>query len=261
MTFLSGIFLFSGPFLLSLLLQDLHGYAALDAGIILVPSFLTWLLLSPLAGRLYGHLDCRLLVGSSLGLFIGGYYALTRLSLDAGGVDLLPGLVLTGAGIALLNAIMTPAATATLPRPLVPTATSLLQLTRRVGGNVGYALIATLVLSRTALYRAQLIEHVSLYDSNAVFTLDGALERLVGTGMAETEAQASALHLLNGTVQKQAMMLAFNDIFWIMAILFVLGLPLLWLFGSRARPHTSPAPRSSLQVAGVPQAESKIVAN
>src|SRR4030095_7652758 len=94
----------------------------------------------------------------------------------------------------------------------------------------------------------------------AVFTLNGALERLVSTGMAETEAQASALRLLNGTVQKQAMMLAFNDIFWIMAILFVLGLPLLWLFGSRARPHTSPAPRSSLQVAGVPPAESKIVA-
>jgi DHA2 family multidrug resistance protein len=96
------------------------------------------------------------------------------------------------------------------------------------------------------VHRANLVEHVSLYHSNAMSRLDGAFGRLVDAGMSEAVAQASALRLLNEMVRRQAMMLAFNDIFWIMAMLFVIGLPLVWLLGNRARPLASPVPRSSV---------------
>lgn len=253
LVFLAGIVVFGGPFLLPLFLQGLRGYPALDTGIILIPSYVAWLLVSPCAGRLYACVDSRLLLGVSLGCIIGGYYTMTGLSLDAAGVNLLPGLLLTGAGTALLNAVAPPASTATMPRPLVPMVTSLMQVMRRIGGNVGYAFIATLVLSRTAVHRAHLIEDVSLYHANAMATLEGTVGRLVGTGMPETVAQANALRLLSGTVQKQATMLAFNDIFWIMAMLFVIGVPLLWLLGGRTRPLATPVPPASLEGAGMPR--------
>src|SRR5215467_11344988 len=54
-------------------------------------------------------------------------------------------------------------------------------------------------------------------------------------GMAED----SALKLLAGAARRQAMMLAYNDVFWMMGMCFVLCLPLLLLLGGR---HQRPAP-------------------
>jgi hypothetical protein len=39
--------------------------------------------------------------------------------------------------------------------------------------------------------------------------------------------------LLGGMVTRHATMLAYNDIFWIMGMLFVLGVPFLLLLGKR----------------------------
>jgi DHA2 family multidrug resistance protein len=125
-------------------------------------------------------------------------------------------------------------------------ALGLFNVIRRVGGNVGYALVTTMIISRPTVHRANLVEHVSLYHSNAMSRLGGAFGRLVDSGMSKAAAQASALRLLNETVQRQAMMLTFNDIFWIMAMLFVIGVPLVWLLGNRVRPRAAPASRSSL---------------
>ena len=49
----------------------------------------------------------------------------------------------------------------------------------------------------------------------------------------------SVLKLLAGAVRRQAMMLAYNDVFWMMGMCFVLCLPLLLLLGRR---HPRPAP-------------------
>jgi DHA2 family multidrug resistance protein len=52
-------------------------------------------------------------------------------------------------------------------------------------------------------------------------------------------AEDSALKLLGGTVQRQATMMAYNDVFWMMGMCFVFCLPFLLLLGRRRR---SPVP-------------------
>jgi DHA2 family multidrug resistance protein len=65
-------------------------------------------------------------------------------------------------------------------------------------------------------------------------------------------AEDSALKLLAGAVHRQAMMLAYNDVFWMMGVCFVFCLPLLLLLGRRpqrptpvpGRPAAQPSPAS-----------------
>jgi hypothetical protein len=47
------------------------------------------------------------------------------------------------------------------------------------------------------------------------------------------------LKLIDGTVMQQATMMAYNDVFWVMGMLFILGLPFLLLLGRRDRRSSS----------------------
>jgi hypothetical protein len=55
-------------------------------------------------------------------------------------------------------------------------------------------------------------------------------------------AEDSALKLLSGTVNRHATIMAYNDAFWMMGMLCVVGLPILFLMGGRTqRPVAAPA--------------------
>ena len=76
---------------------------------------------------------------------------------------------------------------------------------------------------------------VTPYDVGTAQTLDGLTGRLAAAnGLPPGVAEDSALKFLDGTVNQHATMIAYNDIFWLMVMIFVLGLPfLLLLVGSR----------------------------
>jgi hypothetical protein len=52
-------------------------------------------------------------------------------------------------------------------------------------------------------------------------------------------AEENALKLLDSSVALQAKMMAYNDVFWLMGVLFLLGLPLLIPITHRVRRHRS----------------------
>ena len=54
-------------------------------------------------------------------------------------------------------------------------------------------------------------------------------------GLPPGVAEETVLKLLDLNVTRHAAMLAYNDVFWMMGMLFVLSLPFLLLLGSRSR--------------------------
>jgi DHA2 family multidrug resistance protein len=64
--------------------------------------------------------------------------------------------------------------------------------------------------------------------------------RFIG-GLAPGVAEDSTIKRLSGTVNRQAAIMAYNDVFWMMGILCVVGLPFLFLLGGRKR-QPVPAP-------------------
>jgi DHA2 family multidrug resistance protein len=82
---------------------------------------------------------------------------------------------------------------------------------------------------------------VTPYDVGTAQTLDGLTGRLAAAnGLPLGVAEDSALKFLDGTVNQHATMMAYNDIFWLMGMIFVLGLPFLLLLGGsrNAAPET-----------------------
>jgi hypothetical protein len=68
---------------------------------------------------------------------------------------------------------------------------------------------------------------------------DGLAGQLASRGLPPGIAEDSALKLLGGTVHRQATVMAYNDVCWMMGMCFVFCLPFLLMLGRRARP---PAP-------------------
>ena len=66
------------------------------------------------------------------------------------------------------------------------------------------------------------------YDASTHQTLDGLTGGLAtGAGLAPGVAESGALKLLDGTVTRHATMMAYNDVFWMMGMLFILSIPFL----------------------------------
>ncbi len=122
-----------------------------------------------------------------------------------------------------------------LPPALLTAASGLFTLSRRIGGNIGYAFVANQLTYRGTFHRARLVDHLTPYDMGTMQVLEGLTGRLAGRGLPPGVAEESALKLLEGTVERQATMMAYNDVFWLMGMLFVLGLPFLLLLGSGVR--------------------------
>jgi MFS transporter, DHA2 family, multidrug resistance protein len=103
----------------------------------------------------------------------------------------------------------------------------------------GYAFVATQIPHRVTLHRGHLAEHLTLYDGGTMNAIDRLTGFLANSGLPPGEAEQRALKLLDSNVYRQATMMAFNDMFWMMGGLFVLGLPLLFLVGSSVQRRRS----------------------
>jgi len=232
-----GVTLFGSIFILPLFLQRLQGYEVYDSGIIQMPRMLTMLVLAPLAGRLYNYVDSRLLIGLSIVLMMIGYFDMAHYNLDVGARQMLPALMISGAGMAFMFTILSTATMRTVPLPWMTAATGLFTLIRRIGGNLGYALVASQIEQRTTFHRARLLDHVTPYDPRTMQLLDGLSGRLAAEhGLAPGVAEDSALQILDKAVKRHATMMAYNDVFWLMGMLFVVSLPFLIMLGNRRRP-------------------------
>jgi DHA2 family multidrug resistance protein len=189
----------------------------------------------PVAGWLYRYLDARFLVLFGIGILAWGYYDLAKLSIYVGYWNLVPVLLLLGAGMPFMFVTLTTVSLSTIPREDMTDASSLYTLTRLVGGNIGYALVATLVADFTQVHRSQLVQHISAYNPAYLSFHGGAAAALVQYGLSPPTARLTAHAVANAIVNQQAAMLAYNAASWWMGAMFLLIIPLTVLLPGR--PH------------------------
>ncbi len=231
---LFGLALYGSTFLLPALLQTLLGYPAYDAGIVLLPRAMTLFLMMPVVGWMYNRFDPRLLIAVGIMLIYASFRDLAHLSADVNFSHLLPILVVMGLGMPFMFVTLTAVSVSTVPREHVTEASSLYTLSRRVGGNIGYALLATIIDRRSQLHRAQLVSGVTA-SSAAFASAQGHLANLlVHRGVPASLAPLKATALINGVINQQAGLMAYNDAAWVVGLTFLATLPLLFLFPGRA---------------------------
>lgn len=231
--FLFGIAFFGMTFSLPQLTQHLLHYPAYQAGLVLMPRMLTLFLVMPIVGWLFNSVEPRLLIGAGIAITIWSFLQLSQLSLQVGYWNLVPIMLCMGVGVPCMFVPLSTLCLSGVRREDMTAATSLYTLSRRVGGTLSYALVATLVERLTAVHRMDLIKHISSLNPAYLSYQSSLSARLGQVGGDPLAAQQRTLALANAEVNRQSAMLAYNDIAWIFGLMFLATLPCLFLLPGR----------------------------
>jgi DHA2 family multidrug resistance protein len=241
--FLFGIAFFGTTFSLPQLTQHLLHYPAYQAGLVLLPRMITLFFVMPIVGWLFNYVDPRLLIGVGIAITYWSFQQLAHLSLHVGFWNLVPIMLIMGVAVPCMFVPLSTVSLSTIRREDMTAATSLYTLTRRVGGNIGYALVATLIDRFSTAHRGHLIEHISPLNPAYLGYHTHLTERLVQSGGDPVAAPHKALALVNAEVNRQAAMLAYNDLAWLFGTMFLATLPCLLLIARR--PAAPPATKAT----------------
>jgi DHA2 family multidrug resistance protein len=137
--------------------------------------------------------------------------------------------ILQGVGTGLVFPGLSAAALASMHRQKMQRAASLYSVTRNLGAAIGTSYLTTLLIRRQQVNQSHLAEHVSAF-TLARMRMPGGLS----LGQQIASGHREGLMMLYGMVQRQAMMLSFNDIYRMLALLMLLMVPT-FLFLQRDR--------------------------
>jgi MFS transporter, DHA2 family, multidrug resistance protein len=228
-----GFILFGSVFLMPQFTQDLLGYSAYQAGLVTLPRALTMFMLMPLVGRLYNRVNPRLMTGAGLAALFFSQWDFAHFSLQMGFWNFLVPMVLLGLGLACTMVPISTLSLSTVPKPDMTGASGLYTLTRRIAGNVAYAVQATVVERRTQYHRATLVTNIAPYNPLYLNARTGLQARLFQFGYSHAGAGTRATALASAAVDQQATMMAFNDANWICAMMALAMIPFLLLLPKR----------------------------
>ncbi len=126
-------------FFLALYMQDILGYSPLEAGVRFLPSTLMIVMVAPVAGRMADRFGPRWLIAGGLTVVAASLYSFSGIAVDSSYLDLLPGFMLLGVGIAMTMSPMTSAAMNAVAVEKAGIASGVLSMFRMVGGSLGVA--------------------------------------------------------------------------------------------------------------------------
>jgi DHA2 family multidrug resistance protein len=201
-----GVGLYGLTYLYPVYLAQIRGYDALMIGDTMFVSGLAMFITAPVAGRLATKADSRLLLAGGFLIFALGSWQMFWPQ------------ILRGVGMMLAIVPITNVALGTLPPDTVKKASGLFNLMRNLGGAIGLAAINTVLNDQIDLHLARLHESVSWSRAPAVETLNNLAAGLSDFG---SDANSMALKQLMLIVHRQAVVMAFADVFLILSVLFV----------------------------------------
>jgi EmrB/QacA subfamily drug resistance transporter len=126
-------------FFLALYMQNVLRYSPLEAGVRFLPSTLMIVTVAPVAGRLSDRFGPRWLIAGGLAIVAASLFSFSGIAVDSTYLDLLPGFMLLGIGIAMTMSPMTSAAMNAVPVDKAGIASGVLSMFRMVGGSLGIA--------------------------------------------------------------------------------------------------------------------------
>jgi MFS transporter, DHA2 family, multidrug resistance protein len=235
---LLSFILFGSGFLNPVFLQEFMGYTAWRAGLVMLPRAIAGMGAMLLAGQISrAGYDNRRLIGVAFAIVAFGLWRMSGWNLDISITRVMVDGFILGAGLGLSFPILSAAALSSIQREKMGYAASLYNMTRNTGAAVGIAYLTNMLLSHQQIHQSYLVQHFSVFDawrmSNAAAYAPGSpafhfVEQMVS-------GQRQGLGMVYHAIQQQSAMLAFNDIYRMLAVIALATIPSFALFQS-ARP-------------------------
>lgn len=227
--FLLGFVLYIQVSLLPLFYQQILGYTALTAGIVVAPRGFGAMAGLPIMGILTQKVDNRWLLFIGYIVFSVSSFAFANVNLSIGPYTLLIPIIVAGFGMSFLFVPIGNMSTATLPNPEIGNATGIFNLLRNIGGSVGIALAQTELVRRACYHQGRLA--AALPSTNPWLQQHLARSsRYFGTHLGHANGPPAAMGAVYRMMLQHAMLLSFIDVFRWCALITVFCAGLAWLF-------------------------------
>ena len=232
--------LFGSIILLPIYLQSLMGYTAFLSGMILGPGGVAIFLVMPIVGLLIRVVNPKLIV--AMGIVISAYanYLMSNFNMSADFISIIWPRVVMSVGLGMIFIPLTTLSLSSIPKEEMGNATSVFNLMRNLGGSVGVAFAATMLSRGTQIHQLHLSEHVTVFDSGYWNAANKSAQLLSGQGMDPVTSQQAGAGVIYNELLRQAYMLSFNDVFFVLAIIMICMLP--FIIGMRHVDHSAVKP-------------------
>ena len=238
-TLITGIYgfvLYGATAMLPLFLQTLLGYSALQSGLTVSPRGIGSMVSMIAVGVLVRYIDGRVLMAFGFALLGYSTWMLGHINLEIGMASVV--LPNVGNGFAM-GFIFIPLTTMTLSRlrkQEIGNAAGIYNLMRNIGGSIGIATVTTLLVRGSQTHQSYLAADAGAGNPAVGGLLHGLQAKLFAAGADAYTAHQMALGAIYRSVQQQAALLAYADIFRLLAFLSLLCIPMVMLF-ERMKKH------------------------
>jgi DHA2 family multidrug resistance protein len=233
-----GITLYGSTVLLPQYLQIWLGYSAQDSGMVLSPGGLTVMCLMPFVGRIIGKVDTRYLIAFGFTILSASMWHMAHTLYT--GIDFHTAMMLRvyqSCGLAFLFVPINTIVYTGIPPQKNNQVSGIVNLFRNMGGDLGIALVTTMVARRSQRHQSQLSEHI-ISSGNLDARLQSIATTLQTHGIAPPTAVKMAYGRIYGDLIRQAQSLAYTDVLMVFFCFTAIMVPAVLL----TRKPKGPAP-------------------
>jgi len=224
-TFVVGTGIYGTTYLIPLFLAQVRGFSSLQIGETVVVAGLAQMAMSPFSAKLARNMDLRLMLGIGIGLFAVSMYLNAGLTNQAGYVELFVPQVVRGVALMMCYIPANLIALSSVRQDKLKNAAGLYNLTRDLGGAIALATIGTVMNNRLHFHWTRLIEDINPARPAVQDFLDMQSRRL--DSLLSGDSGRAAIKLLANLVQREALVLTYNDAIFLLGSLFIAALLLM----------------------------------
>lgn len=225
--FCVGTALYASVFIFPIWMQNLRGYTAQETGMNLIPRGLTTAIVALITVRLTTKISARVLIGTGALLNVVAMLYFSHVTLVTGPDQLIWPMIVQGCALGMLVLPTSIVTLGALKPQEVPNGAGLFNLMRQLGGSVGIAVAATLLDHWSQQTRGPMTENINPFNPVYQQRMTQMEQALQSNGTAPAVAHDQALAILDRLVQSHASIMAFEMVYFALAMLFIFALPLL----------------------------------
>jgi MFS transporter, DHA2 family, multidrug resistance protein len=229
-TFVVGTGMYGTTYLIPLFLAQVRGFSSLQIGETVVVTGLAQMAMSPFSAKLARVMDLRVMLSIGISMFAFAMYLTAGLTNQTGFGELLVPQVVRGVALMFCYLPANLIALGSVPQDKLRNAAGLYNLTRDLGGAIALATIGTVLNLRLHFHWNRLIEAINPARPVVQHFLETQTNRL--DGLVSGDPGRAAAQLLAKLVQREALVLTYNDVILLLGAVFVAALVLMPLVKS-----------------------------
>ena len=234
-----GVGVFGTMFIIALYLIQVPQYTATQVGTVIMWIGIPQIIAAPFVLWLMPRVDSRVLLGIGCVLFSVSCFLNVNMSFDTGYWELMFVNVVRAVGQPFIMVVLPIFATSHLEPANHGSAAAIINMMRDIGGAVGIACLNTGISRRSDFHVDHMSEHVSAYDTETTARLDQLTQHFLAYSGDLQLAQDQAIAALNSLIARDSTVMAYNDMFFLIGIIFLLALIACFFLRRPAEPTTS----------------------